>query len=97
MLSSDAHYANCSEEGKGLLTIGISGIAMCPLSSVSERAAEIESSAPASGAAPGLKEQRAEQIARLREGAANAEYVTIPGFYSFPSAWCPTSSICGAS
>ena len=46
---------------------------MCPLSSVSERAAEIESSAPASGAAPGLKEQRAEQIAVLEEMLRDAQ------------------------
>ena len=27
------------------------------------------------------------RFARLREGAANAEFLAIPGFYSFPSAF----------
>ena len=58
---------------------------MAPLKMISDRAAEIEANPPSDGDAPGLAEQRKEQIARLREGAANAEFVTIPGFYSFPS------------
>lgn len=52
---------------------------------ISDRGAEIEATAPSGGDAPGLAEQRVEQIARLKEDAANAEFVTIPGFYSFPS------------
>ena len=35
---------------------------------------------------PGLTVQHTEQVARFTEGAANAELVTIPAFYSFPSA-----------
>ena len=74
-----------SEQGKGLLTIGITGLAMSSLSTVSERAAAIEGAAPTTGKLPGMAEQYKEQIARLKEGSANAEFVTIPGFYSFPS------------
>ena len=77
----------CSAKGEGLLTLGIVGLAMAPLSAISDRAAEIEANPPASGELPGLAEQYIEQAARLREGAANAEFVTIPGFYSFPSMW----------
>lgn len=58
---------------------------MAPLKAISPRAAEIEGTAPTDGDAPGLAEQRAEQIARFMEGAANGEFVTIPAFYSFPS------------
>lgn len=58
---------------------------MAPLKSISDNADEIERTAPIGGDAPGLAEQRAEQITRFKEGAANAEFVTIPGFYSFPS------------
>ena len=58
---------------------------MAPLKMISDRGAEIEATAPSGGDAPGLAEQRVEQIARLKEDAANAEFVTIPGFYSFPS------------
>ena len=58
---------------------------MAPLKTLSDRAAEIEANPPKGGDLPGLAEQRVEQAARLKEGAANAEYVTIPGFYSFPS------------
>ena len=61
---------------------------MAPLKAISSRAAEIEDTAPTAsgGDVPGLAEQRAEQIARFDEGAANGEFVTIPAFYSFPSA-----------
>ncbi|RPD56267.1 GMC oxidoreductase [Lentinus tigrinus ALCF2SS1-7] len=76
-------------EGKGLLTIGIVGISMAPLKMISDRAEEIEANPPTGGDAPGIAEQRKEQIARLREGAANAEFVTIPGFYSFPNPPAP--------
>ncbi|KAM5536368.1 hypothetical protein V8D89_009966 [Ganoderma adspersum] len=76
-------------EGKGLLTLGIVGISMAPLKFVSDNAAEIERTAPTGGDAPGLAEQRTEQIARFKEGAANAEFVTIPGFYSFPNPPAP--------
>ncbi|KAI0757746.1 GMC oxidoreductase [Daedaleopsis nitida] len=72
-------------EGKGLLTIGIVGISMAPLKTVSDRAAELESKLPSGGSLPGLAEQYAEQAKRLAEGAANVEFVTIPGFYSFPN------------
>ena len=65
--------------------MGVAGIALCPLKAISERASEIEHKAPVSGAAPGLTEQRAQQIMGLRQGAANVEFLTIPGFYSFPS------------
>ena len=58
---------------------------MAPLKTLSDRAAEIEANPPTGGDLPGLAEQRVEQAARLKEGAANAEFVTIPGFYSFPS------------
>lgn len=83
-----------SEEGKGLLTIGIVGISMAPLKALTERATEIEANPPKGGDLPGLAEQRVEQAARLREGAANAEFVTIPGFYSFPST-CTASTFGG--
>ncbi|KAI1787645.1 GMC oxidoreductase [Ganoderma leucocontextum] len=77
-------------EGKGLLTLGIVGISMAPLKSISNSAAEIERGAPTGGGdVPGLAEQRAEQIARFKEGAANVEFVTIPGFYSFPNPPAP--------
>ncbi|TBU46723.1 GMC oxidoreductase [Dichomitus squalens] len=76
-------------EGKGLLTLGIVGIGMAPLKALSDRYAEIEGNAPTGGDFPGLAEQRVEQIARLKEGAANAEFVTIPGFYSFPNPPAP--------
>ena len=60
---------------------------MAPLKSISDRAAEIEATAPTGGGvAPGLAEQRTEQVARFEEGAANGEFVTLPAFYSFPSA-----------
>ncbi|KAI0321917.1 GMC oxidoreductase [Amylostereum chailletii] len=72
-------------QGEGLLTLGIVGIAMAPLKSFSDRAAEIEADPPSGGNLPGLSEQRAEQVKRLREGAANAEFVTIPSFYGFPN------------
>ncbi len=75
-----------SAKGKGLLTLGVVGIAMAPLKSISDHATAIEGTAPTGGDAPGLAEQRAEQVARFKEGAANAEFVTIPAFYSFPSA-----------
>ena len=58
---------------------------MCPLKSVSDRAHEIEANAPTGGTTPGVAEQHMKQIARLREGSANAEYITYPGFMSFPS------------
>ncbi|KAM5536363.1 hypothetical protein V8D89_009961 [Ganoderma adspersum] len=74
-------------EGKGLLTLGVVGVAMAPLKAISDRAAEIEGAAPTDngGDVPGLAEQRAEQVARFEEGAANGEFVTIPAFYSFPT------------
>ena len=77
-----------SEEGKGLFTLGMLSITMCPLKLCSDRADEIEANLPTGEGVPGLAEQYAEQAARIRSGAANAEYLSIPGFYSFPSA-CP--------
>nr|VWO96846.1 Alcohol oxidase [Ganoderma boninense] len=76
-------------EGNGLFTLGIVGISMAPLKSISDNANEIESAAPTGGDAPGLAEQRSEQVARFKEGAANAEFVTIPSFYSFPNPPAP--------
>ena len=58
---------------------------MSPLTAISDRAGEIQENPPAGGAVPGLREQYAEQAARLKEGAANAEFVTIPGFLGAPS------------
>ncbi len=58
---------------------------MAPLNMISDRAAEIQAKAPSGGDAPGIAEQRKEQLARFKENAAEAEFVTIPGFYSFPS------------
>ena len=58
---------------------------MCPLSSISSRAAEIERKAPVSSTVPGLAEQRVEEIAFLRKGVPAVEFANIPGFYSFPS------------
>ncbi len=81
--------ASCStnsEQGKGLFTLGMIGITMAPLKLCSDRADEIEADLPTGQGVPGLAEQYAEQAARIRSGAANAEFLTIPGFYSFPSA-----------
>ena len=68
---------------------------MAPLKAISPRAAEIEGTAPTDkgGDVPGLAEQRAEQVARFMEGAANGEFVTIPAFYSFPSASSSSSPL----
>ncbi|KAM5542319.1 hypothetical protein V8D89_004192 [Ganoderma adspersum] len=79
------------EEGKGLLTLRVVGIAMAPLKSISNHAAEIKGTAPTDdeGDVPGLAEQRAKQVAHFEEGAANGEF--IPAFYSFPNPPMPGS------
>ena len=64
--------------------MGAASLAFCPFGSISGRPAEIESKAPVSSATPGLKEQYEQQTTALRQGAANVEFLTIPGFYSFP-------------
>ena len=62
---------------------------MAPLGAISENGAELEATSPvADRHIPGLVEQHAELIARLEEGAANAEFVTFPGFWSVPSQSC---------
>lgn len=86
-----------SAEGKGLLTIGIVGISMAPLKTVSDRAAELESKLPTGESLPGLAEQYVEQAKRLAESAPNAEFVTIPGFYSFPSTSLSRGPTCAQS
>ncbi|KAH9920536.1 GMC oxidoreductase [Epithele typhae] len=72
-------------DGKGLFTLGISLLSWTSLKDISARAADIEATAPTTSTTPGLTEQYAEQHARIAEGAASAEYTTIPGFYSFPN------------
>ncbi|KAI1783706.1 GMC oxidoreductase [Ganoderma leucocontextum] len=78
--------------GEGLLTIGAVGMAMAPLGALSEYGAELEATSPvADRHIAGLVEQHAELIGRLEEGAANAEFVTFPGFWSMPNPPTPGS------
>ncbi|KAI0739119.1 GMC oxidoreductase [Daedaleopsis nitida] len=72
-------------EGRGLFTLGVAGVTMCPLSAISDRADKIALEVPASGEISGLAEQYAEQVSRLRNGAASAEFLALPMFYSFPN------------
>src|ERR1700761_8384396 len=73
------------KEGKGLFTLGMVGVQMNSLSTVSPRAKEIRAKAPKTGSVPGLTEQRVIQHKRLDEDAPELELVSLPGFYSFPS------------
>ncbi|RPD55966.1 FAD/NAD(P)-binding domain-containing protein [Lentinus tigrinus ALCF2SS1-6] len=84
-ISSDQVRAR-SANGEGLFTLGIVGVMMAPLSAITDRAAEIEVNIPEPDDVPGNAELYAEQVALMQEGAANAEFLSIPGFYSFPSA-----------
>ncbi|KAI0316393.1 GMC oxidoreductase [Amylostereum chailletii] len=72
------------EQGSGLFTVGLAGIHMNSLESISPRAAEIHASIPTKSATPGVTEQYAEQKKFIDAGGANVEIICFPGFLSFP-------------